>query len=224
MIQKKQFSFGGLNINMHVHPQFGCVTTPAEFAGIVGVDRRTVARLMVKHGLMSQKLAEEDKDFAKNLISANLPLPNSEINLAGANLPLPNRPRSNKATTLAKVFLTVKGMIFLTMLLRTERAMAFRMEVLETIEKVEAGGFSSMSELADEMRSMKQTLLEQGVTIAEIKDHNQHLLAVIFEQKEKIESLEEKLGYRAKADKLRRSADGKRLAAGKYEKKIEDMH
>ena len=46
---------------------------------------------------------------------------------------------------------------------------------------------------------------------------------MIFDQKEKIDHLEEKLSYKAKADKLKRSAHGKILAAGKYEKKIEDM-
>ena len=204
MIQKKQFSFGGLQIEMWVHPQYGCVATTQGFADIVGVTRRNVNILLVKHGLLEERLAAEDADFAKDLIGKDLS-------------------RSKKAQNFSKVLLTVKGMIFLTMLLRTERAMAFKNEVLETIEYIESKGHADLAHLAAELDQIKTIVKDQGETILKLTLQNERLLVVIFEQKDKIEHMEEKLGYRAKADKLRRSADGKRLAAGRYEKKIEEM-
>jgi hypothetical protein len=190
------FNFGGLQVQLHLHPQFGFVTTTQEFSAIVGVNKSTVTRLMVKHKLLDQKLAEQDESFNReNLINANLH-------------------RSNKANNVTKVLLTTKGMIFLTMLLRTERAVAFRQEVLETIEGVEMRGHDSFASIMKEVSDLR----DQVTTVIK---QNEKLLAIVFEQKERIEHLETKLGYREKSDKLKRSAAGKILAAGKYDKKAE---
>ena len=201
MIQKKQFSFGGLQIELSVHPQFGCVTTTQHFADIVGISDRNVRILLKKHELRDQHLAEEDVEFRKNI---------SETSHT-----LGGRPSA--------ILLNVKGMIFLTMLLRTERAMAFRKEVLETIEKMEAQGYTDWAAVEARLNKQDEKIDSLLAIVAKQADDNQKLLVVVFNQQEKIEHLEEKLGYKAKADKLRRSADGKRLAAGRYEKKIEEM-
>lgn len=187
------FNFGGLQVQLHLHPQFGFVTSTAEFASIVGTTKRHVDRLLTSHGLLDQNLAEEDNYFGTEMSRNN---------------------RGRKQGRHCSVLLTTKGMIFLTMLLRTERAIAFRQEVLETIEGFEMRGHDSFASIMKEVSDLR----DQVTTIIK---QNERLLAIVFEQKERIEHLETKLGYREKSDKLKRSAAGKILAAGKYDKKAE---
>ena len=205
MLSKKQFNFGGLNIELYVHPEFGSVTTMQEFADIVGVAKRSVERHLVNHGLIDEKMAQEDEQFSREILIAT------------------NLSRLKKSRNFSKVLLPVKGMIFLTMLLKTERALAFKHEVLETIEKVESKGHTDWASLESRLIQQGEKIEELLVVVVELREENRELRAQNNELKSKIDAIEATNYSMWKAGKYESSAAGYMMNAAKARKKQQDI-
>ena len=151
MISKREYIFGGLKVEIYVHPEFGSVTTTKEFADIVGSTDRHVRRLLAKHKLIDENLAAEDKEFRTKMSETM---------------------SKDKGGRPSSVLLTVKGMIFLTMLLRTERALAFKNEVLATIEQLETRGLPGLDAVTAELDRIKTIVKDQGESILKLTTQN----------------------------------------------------
>ena len=202
MIPKREFIFGGLKVEIYVHPEFGSVTTTKEFADIVGVAKRSVNRLLVQHGLLEEKLAAEDDYFGTELSRNN---------------------RVGKQGRHSNVLLTVRGMIFLTMLLRTEKALAFKNEVLHTIEMLEGKGYTDWAAVEARLESKIDDVIAQNkhllVIVEALTKENRELKADIASIKDENRILKETNDSLWKAGKHESSAAGHMMNAAKVRKK-----
>jgi hypothetical protein len=207
-METRQFKFGGLEITMYKHSQHGWVTTPQELADVIGITLRQVRNNLKKYGVIDSDRGLEDETFAKQLLDRK--------NISR----LENEGHARK---MSKIVLTVKGMIFLTQLARTPMANQFRKEVLETIEGVEAMGHQSFKDLSNAIVRLETKSVEDSKIIVKMGETIAKLTDVVFELKHENTMIKEAAKHTSKANKLKRSANGKNLAASKAEKKAEAL-
>jgi hypothetical protein len=235
-METKQFKFGGLEITLYKHSQYGWVTDPQSFANVIGTTKRHLNRTMRKFGLISQNLAAEDKDFGTEI---------SRINNA-TNL---SRCGNDNGTQMSRcrksaVVISIKGMIFITQVINTQVSQAFRKEVLETIEWVEGKGYCDLKALSEAILDLQRsdglktamiielqnTTNENKILISKLVDkvfdqqatiNNQQ--ATINNQQAIINNIKTAAVHNKKARELDSSAAGKSLAATKARKKAETL-
>jgi hypothetical protein len=152
--------------------------------------------------MLPQGLTCEDSEFATKM---------SQISSIGRK----------RAGRRVNILLTVDGMIFLTQMLRTEVALKFRKEVLETVREVESQGFKDYQSLQKEVDDIR-------ITIKELVAVNGKMMSLMVEKEQEICQLKNVLKLKQGASTLFGSAAGKNLAGVKKENAaksiLEKMH
>lgn len=138
-------------------------TTPQIFCEAVNTTDRHFRRLLAQFGLITQGLAINDAEFRTKM---------SELKKRG--------PRE-------KIFLTTKGLIFLAQLLHTPESLAFKKEVLETIEGVADMGFIDAMDLLNRIQRPEQSDVEKTRMMAQLIAQNEKLIAIVAELSHKLQ-------------------------------------
>lgn len=192
-METKQFVFGGLkNVIMYKHPEAGWGTTPQIFCEAVNTSLRNFQLLLKRFELIAQGLAKLDGDFAKNISR--------------------NRGRGRRS----EVFLTTKGLIFLAQLLHTPESLAFKKEVLETIEGVADLGFIDAMDLLTRIQRLEQSDVEKTRMMAQLIAQNEKLIAIVAE-------LSHKLQIYDASEQMLASSAGKLMARARATKPLRLM-
>lgn len=138
-MEKRTFTYGGLNIELFNSEKYGWVTTTAILADALGVSRKTLNRVIVKYRMIEEGVVIKDDGTFLTLHIA----------------------KAHHDTSMW----TIKAMSFAAMYVRTEVGKQFRDEVLTTVERLEASGFHNSKEVLDRISSLEkivQHLVEQN--------------------------------------------------------------